>query len=387
MTSAGIKSDGASRETRRADGPLTETVRVELGARSYDARVGPGLMEIDLVREVLPGRRAAIVVDRFILDAHSDRLNTWRDCTFVPVPGGEASKSFEHLQHVVEALLEAKLERDDFVVALGGGVIGDLAGFAAAITRRGTHFVQMPTTLLAQVDASVGGKTGINARYGKNLVGAFHQPRLVLADTDILDSLPVREFRAGYAEMAKHGLIGDAAYFASLEADREAIFRGGPARVRAIAESVRFKARIVSKDERETGDRALLNLGHTFGHALEAACDFDGTRLIHGEAVAIGVVLAHEFSVAEGLAPEADAERVRKHFAAVGLPTRISDIPGPPPSASELMEHMAQDKKVKGGRLTFILTRGIGQAFIANDVPAEKVRAFLEQRLGKPPAA
>ena len=369
-------------DTLRQQGQKTpgETVRVELGARSYDVLIGPGLMDIGRVREKLPGRRAAIVVDTFINSTYATLLEEWRDCTFIPVPGGEASKSFEQFQRVVEALLAARLERNDVVVALGGGVIGDLAGFAAAVTRRGMNFVQMPTTLLAQVDASVGGKTGINSRFGKNLVGAFHQPRLVLADTSVLDLLPPREFRAGYAEMVKAGLIGDAAFFGWLEANRAEIFAGGPARVHAIAEAVRFKARTVAADEHETGERALLNLGHTFGHAIEAACGFDTKRLIHGEAVSIGVVMAHDFSVAEGLAPAADAERARAHLKSAGLPVSIEEVPGPRISAEELMRHIAQDKKVKQGRLTFILTRGIGKAFIADDVPPEKVQAFLESR-------
>jgi 3-dehydroquinate synthase len=354
-----------------------ETVRVELGARSYDVLIGPGLMDIGHVQKRMPGRRIAVVVDSFINATYSKRLAEWRDCAFIAVPSGEGSKSFERFQSVVEDLLAARLERNDVVVALGGGVIGDLAGFAAAVTRRGMNFVQMPTTLLAQVDASVGGKTGINSRLGKNLVGAFHQPRLVLADTSVLDTLPSREFRAGYAEMVKAGLIGDAGFFDWLEANRADIFAGGPARVRAIADAVRFKAKTVAADEHETGERALLNLGHTFAHALETACGFDPKRLIHGEAVSIGIVMAHDFSAAEGLAPAADAERARAHLKAAGLPVTVREIPGPRLSVDELMRHIAQDKKVKQGRLTFILTRGIGKAFIADDVSPEKVRAFL----------
>ena len=260
-------------------------------------------------------------------------------------------------------------------------MVGDLAGFAAAVTRRGMHFIQMPTTLLAQVDSSVGGKTGINAPQGKNLVGAFLQPDLVLADTDALDTLPEREFRAGYAEMAKAGLIGDARFFEWLEENRASVFDGGEARASAIAESVRFKARTVAADERETGERALLNLGHTFAHAIEAACGFNAERLVHGEAVAIGIVLAHDFSVAEGLAPEGDAERARTHLKEAGLPVSLADVPGAALTAEELMRHIAQDKKVKRGKLTFILTRGIGKAFIADDVPPDSVLRFLEAQL------
>jgi 3-dehydroquinate synthase len=365
-----------------------EQVRVALGARSYDVTIGGGLLAEAgaMIARALPGRNVAIVTDANVARRHLPAL---RDAlgkagikaVDIVVSPGEGSKSFGALQRVVETILEARLERGDAVVALGGGVVGDLAGFAAAIARRGMHLVQMPTTLLAQVDSSVGGKTGINAPQGKNLVGAFMQPDLVIADTDVLDTLPAREFRAGYAEMAKAGLIGDADFFAWLEANRAAVFAGGPERIRAIAAAVRFKARTVAADERETGERALLNLGHTFGHAIEAACGFDAKRVVHGEAVAIGIVLAHDFSVAEGLAPKEDAERVRRHLQACGLPVSFAEIPGAPLSPEELMRHIAQDKKVKRGRLTFILTRGIGKAFIADDVPPEKVQAFLETRV------
>jgi 3-dehydroquinate synthase len=365
-----------------------DCVRVELGARSYDVVIGAGLIGEagERIAAVLPGRKVALVTDSNVAGLHAAALRTSLEAggllaADVVVPAGERSKSFNELQRVVEAVLEARLERGDAIVALGGGVVGDLAGFAAAIVRRGMNLVQVPTTLLAQVDSSVGGKTGINARAGKNLVGAFHQPRLVLADTATLDTLPRREFAAGYAEVAKYGLFGDATFFAWLEANREGVFGGGPARIRAIAESVRAKARIVAADERETGERALLNLGHTFGHALEAACGYDAQRLVHGEAIAIGMVLAHDFSAAEGLAPAADAARVRAHLTAAGLPTAIADIPGPPLSAERLMRHMAQDKKVKSGRLTFILTRGIGRAFIAEEVPPERVKRFLESQV------
>jgi 3-dehydroquinate synthase len=364
-----------------------ETVRVELGARSYDVAIGPGLLGEAGARiaELMPGRSAVIVTDANVANVH---LSAFRDSlkaagidgAEIVVPPGESSKSFDRLQKVVEAILDSRRERNDVVVALGGGVVGDLAGFAAAITRRGMRFVQVPTSLLAQVDSSVGGKTGINAPQGKNLVGAFMQPALVLADTSTLDTLPEREFRAGYAEMAKVGLIGDLKFFEWLEEKRPEIFVGGSGRIHAIAESVRFKAKTVAADEHETGERALLNLGHTFGHAIEAACHFDPKRLVHGEAVSIGMVLAHDFSVAAGLAPEADAKRVRNHLKGAGLPVSISDIPGSRISADELMLHIAQDKKVKRGRLTFILTRGIGKAFIANDVPPENVKAFLEKQ-------
>jgi len=262
----------------------------------------------------------------------------------------------------------------------GGGVIGDLAGFAAASVRRGLDFVQVPTTLLSQVDSSVGGKTGINSSHGKNLVGAFHQPVLVIADTALLDTLPPREFRAGYAEMMKFGLLGDAAFFTWLESNWQDLFAGGPAREHAIAVCCRGKAGIVSRDERETGERALLNLGHTFGHAFEAGAGYS-QRLLHGEAVALGCVLAFEFSARKGLVPAADAARARAHLEAVGLPTQVKDVSGGVPGVDALMDLIGQDKKVKRGKLTFILVRGIGQAFIENNVDPAEVRAFLAERL------
>jgi 3-dehydroquinate synthase len=261
-------------------------------------------------------------------------------------------------------------------------VVGDLAGFAAGIARRGMPLVQIPTTLLAQVDSSVGGKTGINTPRGKNLVGVFHQPRLVLADTAALDSLPARQFRAGYAEIAKIGLIGDADFFAWLEGNWKSVFAGGPDRDRAIATACKAKAALVMADERETGDRALLNLGHTFAHALEAATGYSG-RLVHGEAVALGIVLAFEFSARRGLCPIEDARRVAAHFAAVGLMTRLKEIPGELPEARALLKLIAQDKKVARGQLTFILARGPGKAFIARDIAPEPVLKFLEAQLRK----
>jgi 3-dehydroquinate synthase len=260
-------------------------------------------------------------------------------------------------------------------------VIGDLAGFAAGIAKRGMKFVQVPTSLLAQVDSSVGGKTGINTPHGKNLVGVFHQPLLVLADTGALDTLPEREFRAGYAEMAKYGLIDRPDFFAWLEANWKGVFAGGAARAEAIARSCQSKAEMVARDEFETGDRALLNLGHTFGHALEAATGYDSSRLVHGEGVAIGMALAHRFSARMNLASPDDAARVETHLRAVGLPSRLSDVPGGLPGAERLLDYVAQDKKVRRGALTFILTHGIGQAFVASDVPRSEVLSFLEENL------
>ncbi|MEN0087457.1 MAG: 3-dehydroquinate synthase, partial [Pseudomonadota bacterium] len=298
------------------------------------------------------------------------------------LPVGETTKSFDHLQQVVAAILDARLERGDVVVALGGGVIGDLAGFAAGIARRGMALVQVPTSLLAQVDSSVGGKTGINASQGKNLVGVFHQPALVLADIATLNTLSDREFAAGYAEVVKYGLIDDADFFAWLETNRAGMFEGANSaqlRAEAIAISCRAKARVVAADERESGQRALLNLGHTFGHALEGYCKYDGARLVHGEAVSIGMVMAHDFSARMNLASPDDARTVERHLKAAGLPTRLADIPGPAPSAETLMNFIGQDKKVSRGALTFILTQGIGQSFVANDVPASEVQSFLSQ--------
>jgi 3-dehydroquinate synthase len=279
---------------------------------------------------------------------------------------------------VVEALIDARIERGDLVVALGGGVIGDLAGFSASVVRRGVDFVQVPTTLLSQVDSSVGGKTGINSAHGKNLVGAFHQPVLVIADTAALDTLPAREFRSGYAEVAKYGLIDDAAFFSELESNWREVFSGGPARLDAIETSCRAKAAIVGRDERESGERALLNLGHTFGHALEKATGFS-QRLLHGEAVAIGMAQAFRFSARLGLCAPKVAGRVEAHLAEVGLPTRIQHIEGGAGPVEELMAAIAQDKKVARGALTFILARSVGGAFVAKDVDPAAVQAFLAE--------
>ncbi|RWE72837.1 3-dehydroquinate synthase [Mesorhizobium sp.] len=364
-----------------------EPVKVEvgLGDRAYDILIGSGLLARagEEIARRLPRTRAAIVTDENVAAAHLDTLKAGLEkggiqSAGITLPAGEKTKSFAHLEQVVDGVLAAKLERRDVVIALGGGVIGDLAGFASGIVRRGMNFVQVPTSLLAQVDSSVGGKTGINSPRGKNLVGVFHQPRLVLADTQVLDTLPIREFRAGYAELAKYGLIDRPAFFAWLEQNWRDVFAGGPARVEAIAEACRAKADVVARDEFETGDRALLNLGHTFGHALEAATQYDGSRLVHGEGVAIGMALAHRFSARLNLASPDDAERVEAHLSAVGLPWRMADIPGELPDAEALLGFITQDKKVSRGALTFILTRGIGQSFIAKDLPPSEVLAFLK---------
>ncbi|MEJ2433874.1 MAG: 3-dehydroquinate synthase [Pseudolabrys sp.] len=362
-------------------------VQVALGARAYDIVIGRGLLASlgARVHALRPGARVALVTDETVARHHLAACEAaLKSAGFAParivVPEGEGSKSYATFETVCEAIIGARIERGDLVVAFGGGVIGDLAGFAAACVRRGLDFVQVPTTLLAQVDSSVGGKTGINSRHGKNLVGAFHQPAMVIADTALLDTLPAREFRAGYAEVAKYGLIGDAAFFSWLEADWQEMFAGGPAREHAIAVCCRAKAGVVARDERESGERALLNLGHTFGHALEAGAGYSG-RLLHGEAVALGMALAFEFSARKGLIGEAEAARAAAHLAAVGLPTHLKDVPGGVPGVDELMDLIAQDKKVKRGKLTFILVRGIGRAFVANDIDAAEVRAFLSDKL------
>jgi 3-dehydroquinate synthase len=326
--------------------------------------------------------RYAIVTDENVAGFHLDALQAAlaegnRLAGAIILPPGEATKSFRELEPLCEGLLELGLERGDLVVALGGGVIGDLAGFAAAILRRGVRFVQIPTSLLAQVDSSVGGKTGIDTPQGKNLIGAFHQPVLVLADTDALRTLPARELRAGYAEVAKYGLLGDAPFFDWLERNWGAVFAlEAEPLAHAVETSVRAKAGIVGRDETEQGERALLNLGHTFGHAFEAWCGYSD-RLLHGEAISIGMCLAFRFSAALGYCDAAAADRVSAHFSAVGLPTRIGDIPGEKPDIETLMKLMAQDKKVRQGKLTFILARAVGEAFIARDVPSDKVRDFL----------
>jgi 3-dehydroquinate synthase len=335
--------------------------------------------------------RTAVVTDRTVAKYWLEPTEAALAGAGIPtsrivVEEGEISKTYAGLEKVSEALIAAKIERNDLVIALGGGVVGDLAGFAAAILRRGVDFVQVPTSLLAQVDSSVGGKTGINSPQGKNLLGAFHQPVLVVADTAVLDTLSPRQFRAGYAEVAKYGLLGDAAFFAWLEGNHADLFKGGAAREHAIATSCRAKAAIVARDERETGDRALLNLGHTFGHALEAATGFSD-RLFHGEGVAVGMVLAAQFSAELGMLPPDDVARIIHHLGNVGLPTHLQDIAGFAQeglgNADSLLALMAQDKKVKRGKLTFILMEAIGRAVIAKDVDPAKVRDFLQGRLAR----
>jgi shikimate kinase/3-dehydroquinate synthase len=377
-------SDQAPADRRR--------VEVPLGARAYSIIIGPGVIDVAGVEvaRIAPGAKCAIVTDAHVAALYLDRLTkslAAAGLSSVPVvcPPGEATKSYEQFARVSDALIEARIERRDIVIALGGGVIGDLTGFCAASLRRGVRFVQVPTTLLSQVDSSVGGKTGINSRHGKNLVGAFHQPSLVLADSGSLDTLTEREFRAGYAEVVKYGLIEERSFFEFLEARWREIFSGGPARAEAIATSCAAKARVVVADETEQGERALLNLGHTFGHALESLTRYDSARLVHGEAVAIGMACAFRFSRQLGLCSGQDAARVEAHLESVGLPTRIRDISGFRVGADDVLAAMRQDKKVERGRLTFILARGIGESFIAREVPETSVLEFLKKDL-KPAA-
>jgi 3-dehydroquinate synthase len=366
-------------------------VPVALAGRPYDIVIGRGVAEEagPRLKALLPRARAAIVTDENVAARHlaavrGSLASAGIDVAEIVLPPGEATKSYQWFKGVCEGLIEARLERGDAVMALGGGVVGDLAGFAAAVVRRGMRLVQMPTTLLAQVDSSVGGKTAINSAHGKNLVGAFHQPSLVLADTALIDTLPGRELRAGYAEVAKYGLLGDPRFFGWLEGGAwRGVFAGGPEREEAVRASCAAKAAIVERDETETGDRALLNLGHTFGHALEAAVGYDGRRLVHGEAVAIGMRLAFDFSRELGLCSGQDAVRAARHLEAVGLPTRLGQIPGDLGGAGRLMQAIRQDKKAARGALTFILVRGIGDAFIAKDVDGASVEAFLERELAR----
>lgn len=363
-------------------------VRVKLGERGYDIVIGEGLLPRAgaLIGPLLPRPRVAIVSDAQVAAAHLDALRAGLaadgiESTALELPPGEATKDWAHLQQVVEWLLAERIERRDVVIALGGGVIGDLVGFAAAILRRGVRFVQVPTSLLAQVDSSVGGKTAINSPAGKNLVGAFHQPSLVLADIAVLDTLTPRDFLAGYGEVVKYGLLGDADFFAWLEENGPALARGDRAtRAHAVRRSCEMKAAIVARDETEQGERALLNLGHTFCHALEAATGYSD-RLLHGEGVAVGCALAFELSSRLGLCAQEEPSRVRAHLRAMGMKVDLADIPGDLPPAEGLLDLMGQDKKVMDGQLTFILARGIGQAFVTRDVPHQAVLDVLREAL------
>ncbi|HAM46799.1 MAG TPA: 3-dehydroquinate synthase [Alphaproteobacteria bacterium] len=368
--------------------PREELVTVALGDRSYPIHIGPGLLA-DLGNRLAPflkRNRVALVTDRNVADLHLAAAEAALRaagiaCVTQILPPGEQTKNFATLERLLDWLLAEKIERGDLILALGGGVIGDLTGFAAAILRRGVDFAQIPTTLLAQVDSSVGGKTAINSPHGKNLIGAFHQPRIVLADIALLDSLPRRELLAGYAEVVKYGLLGDAAFFDWLEQHGAALCAGDlPARVEAVTQSCRAKAQIVAADEREAGQRALLNLGHTFGHALEQATNYDA-RLLHGEGVAIGMCLAFALSHAMGLATGQEVERVKRHLSGIGLPVRVADIKGADIDVDTLLAGMAQDKKVADGRINFILPRAIGDSFVTDQVDPDLVRQVLAASL------
>ncbi|UWQ20539.1 3-dehydroquinate synthase [Jannaschia sp. W003] len=359
---------------------MTHVVPVPLGDRSYEVHVGAGLIARaePLVAPQAPRGRVLVLTEERVAPLWLDRLRAGLGGIEAPalaLPPGEATKGWDGYARAVEWLLDQRPERADVVLALGGGVIGDLAGYAAATLLRGVPFVQVPTTLLAQVDSSVGGKTGINTRHGKNLVGAFHQPRLVLCDTGALGTLPDRDFRAGYGEVAKYGLLGNEGFFAWLERHGPGL-RGDPAALsEAVRRSVEMKAAIVARDEREAGDRALLNLGHTFAHALEAATGYSD-RLLHGEAVAVGCALAFDLSAQLGICAQEAPGRVRAHLEAMGLPRELRDVPGlPGPEA--LLDLMGQDKKVRDGKLRFVLVRGVGEAFVTADVPREAVLAVL----------
>jgi 3-dehydroquinate synthase len=359
-----------------------ETIRVGLGPRSYDIVIGPGALAEagDRIAALGRGKRVIVIADARVAALHGAALDAALAKAGIAVetltvPPGEATKSMTVLAGLLDRILGLGIERGTLLVALGGGVVGDLAGFAAAVALRGLDFVQIPTTLLAQVDSSVGGKTGVNSQHGKNLIGAFHQPLLVLADTALLATLPARELRAGYAEVVKYGALGDAGFFDWLESHGPKLLAGdGAATIQAVKRSCEMKAEIVGQDEREAAQRALLNLGHTFGHALEAETGY-GDALLHGEAVAIGMVMAFDLSVRLGLCPAADRDRLVRHLEAVGLPTQPDRSRSW--SVDALLHHMTRDKKVKDGRLTFILVRGIGQAFVTNEVPAEPVAAVL----------
>lgn len=380
--------------TPASDMPLSvaSTLRVELGPRAYSIVVGDGLITEAGRRmtDIISQRRVVVVTDATVAGLYLETLEGSLDDagiehSTIVLPAGEATKSFDHLREVADRLLDGRIERTTAVVALGGGVIGDLAGFAASIVLRGVDVVQIPTTLLAQVDSSVGGKTGINTRHGKNLIGTFHQPILVLADVGALATLPPRQLLAGYAETVKYGLTEDAAFFDWLETHGDAFCRGDKAiQTEAVIRACTAKAAVVAEDEREAGRRALLNFGHTFGHALEAECGY-GERLFHGEAVALGMVMATALSVRMGLCPTADLERTRRHLEARGLRVRVGEIADPSWTAERLLSHMMSDKKVRDRLPTFVLTRGIGKAFITQDVDPDLLRDVVDATLSERP--
>ncbi len=362
-----------------------ETLHVPMGERSYDIFIGDGAISHAgaLIKDILKAPRAIIVTDENVapnwLEPLKKSLNDAGIKTReIILPPGEHTKSMEHLERLLDNLLENNIDRKTTLVALGGGVVGDLTGFAAAIVMRGVDFIQIPTTLLSQVDSSVGGKTGIDTRFGKNLIGAFHQPRAVITDTSTLDTLPMRERLCGYAEVIKYGVINDRNFYDWLIKNGQKVLDGNPAaRREAVRRSCANKAEIVAADEREQGLRALLNLGHTFGHALEAQIGFED-KLKHGEAVAIGMVMALELSVRLAMASEADLGSLREHLKTVGLPVDLDGLAGGNWTADALLDHMGRDKKTQDGKLTFILARAIGNSFVANDVDTDAVKGVLE---------
>jgi 3-dehydroquinate synthase len=368
--------------------PPPTAVRVGLGARAYDVLIGSGLIANagPRIKALAPGARVAIVTDENVAPLHEPRLSASLAAAGVGahtivLPAGEQTKSFPYLAQLCEQLIGLNLERRDLVVALGGGVIGDLAGLAAGLVKRGLDYVQIPTSLLAQVDSSVGGKTAIDTPQGKNLVGLFHQPRLVLADLDAIATLPVRERRCGFAEIIKYGLINDPAFFAWCDTNAEAVMRADPeALTYAVHKSVAAKAAIVEQDEREAGPRALLNLGHTFAHALETSAGHDDV-LKHGEAVATGMAMALRFSARMGLAPSQDAAATAAALARAGLEPDPARLPGGPFDAATMLGHMRQDKKAEGGRITLILARAIGQAFVEKRADETALLQFLQEDL------
>lgn len=372
---------------------LSQKITVALKTRSYDIHVGNGLLDVagEIIAPLLSRPRTVIITDTNVAEHQLPRLEAalmQAKIAFdtIILPAGEATKSFKQLESLLDRLLDLKLERQDKIIAFGGGVIGDLAGFAASIYLRGIDFIQIPTTLLAQVDSSVGGKTGINSPKGKNLIGCFHQPVLVISDVSILNSLPVRQLRAGYAEVVKYGLIGDSLFFHWLENNGSKIITGDPeVQTEAIITCCRAKAAIVAKDEKEKGVRALLNLGHTFGHALEAEAGYSD-HLFHGEAVAIGMVMAFDLSVKMGLCPERDAIKVRRHLKEISLPTRITKTDHPVSkvkmTAEKLFNHTLHDKKLSNGRVTFVIASGIGKAFLSSDINPDDIKQIFQLALG-----
>ncbi|MEX1035471.1 MAG: 3-dehydroquinate synthase [Sneathiella sp.] len=376
--------------TRPSPDPASSPVcvPVSLGTRSYDILVGTNLVVTGgaALKEVLKNPRVAIVTDETVAALHLQTLQNTLDDVGVEhsahiFPAGEGSKSITAYSELMNQLLDTRIQRDEALIALGGGVMGDLTGFAAATLRRGVDFIQIPTTLLSQVDSSVGGKTGINAAQGKNLIGAFYQPRLVLADISLLDSLPRREVIAGYAEVVKYGLLGDRDFFEWLEINGGKVIEGDKAaRIYAVEQSVKAKARIVAQDEREGGVRALLNLGHTFGHALEAEARY-GAHLNHGEAVSIGMVMAAELSTEHGYLSRQDFGRIVAHFRNVGLPVMVPKITGIDWTAEKLLAHMRQDKKISGGKIMLILMKEIGESFTTRDIPESDILSLLKKKL------